>query len=163
MITTPINYRYRSKILFQARLGYFIIPCTYNKVNFKIVLEKENWRTITNNNFFPTVSLICLFYFILISRHKTNERHAEVWLLPVGEAPLQPLQGRPAAGYWPASLRSRTFFQSKSQALDVELRSCSLKDRRRFSFAEFLLEVISNPELWHNKILLFPHESFQVS
>lgn len=75
-------------------------------------------------------------------------------------APLQPLPGLPAAGYWPASLRSLTFFQSRSQALDVELRSCSLKDRRRFSFREFLLEVMSNPELRHNKTLLFPHKYF---
>lgn len=59
--------------------------------------------------------------------------------------------GLPAAGYWPASLRSLTFLQSKSQALDVELRSCSLKDRRSFSFAELLLDVIANPPLTHNK------------
>lgn len=67
---------------------------------------------------------------------------------------VQPGRGLPTVGYWPASLRSLTFFQSKSQALDVELRSCSLKERRSFSFAEFLLDVISNPPYGHNiKIL----------
>ncbi|TNN87404.1 hypothetical protein EYF80_002605 [Liparis tanakae] len=43
----------------------------------------------------------------------------------------------------------------RSQALDVELRSCSLKERRSFSFAEFLLEVIANPPLGHNNTILF--------
>jgi len=60
-----------------------------------------------------------------------------------------------AAGYWPASLRSLTFLQRRSQALDVELRSCSLKERRSFRFAEFLLEVIANPPLGHNNTILF--------
>lgn len=56
----------------------------------------------------------------------------------------------PSVDYWPASLRSLTFLQSKSQALDVELRSCSLKDRRSFSLTEFLLDDIANPPLFHN-------------
>lgn len=63
--------------------------------------------------------------------------------------------GPPAAGHRPASLRSLTFFQSKSQALDVELRSCSLKDRRSFSFAGFLLDVMTNPPPAHNIRILF--------
>lgn len=56
----------------------------------------------------------------------------------------------PSVDYWPASLLSLTFLQSKSQALDVELRNCSLKDRRSFSLTEFLLDVIANPPLFHN-------------
>lgn len=58
--------------------------------------------------------------------------------------------GVPLVDYWPASLLSLTFLQSKSQALDVELRNCSLKDRRSFSLTEFLLDVIANPPLFHN-------------
>lgn len=66
-----------------------------------------------------------------------------------------PAAGSPAAGYWPASLRSLTFLQSKSQALDVELRSCSLNERRSFSLAELrLLDVIANPPLGHNNSIL---------
>lgn len=39
----------------------------------------------------------------------------------------------------------------------MELRSCSLKDLRSFSFAEFLLDVIVNPPRGHNnQILLVP-------
>lgn len=56
----------------------------------------------------------------------------------------------PSVDHWPASLRSLTFLQSKSQALDVELRSCSLKDRRSFSLTEFLLDDIAKPPLAHN-------------
>lgn len=59
------------------------------------------------------------------------------------------------AGYWPASLRSLTFFQRKSHALDVELRSCSLNERRSLSWAEFLLDVIAAPQLAHNNQILF--------
>lgn len=63
----------------------------------------------------------------------------------------------PSVDHWPASLRSLTFLQSKSQALDVELRSCSLKDRRSFSLTEFLLDDIANPPLFHNNdVLLVP-------
>lgn len=63
----------------------------------------------------------------------------------------------PSVHHWPASLRSLTFLQSKSQALDVELRSCSLKDRRSFSLTEFLLDDIANPPLFHNNdVLLVP-------
>lgn len=69
---------------------------------------------------------------------------------------LDPLRaaGSPAAGYWPASLRSLTFLQSKSQALDVELRSCSLNERRSFSLAELRLDVIANPPHGHNNSIL---------
>lgn len=60
-----------------------------------------------------------------------------------------------AAGDWPARRRSLTFLHSRSQALDVELRSCSLKDLRSFSFAsEFLLEVIANPPVAHNNQII---------
>ncbi|KAF3847483.1 hypothetical protein F7725_020511 [Dissostichus mawsoni] len=66
-------------------------------------------------------------------------------LLP-GNDPAQPVPGASVV---------MVHSQSKSQALDVELRSCSLKDRRSLSFAEFLLDVIAKPPLGHNNKILF--------
>lgn len=52
---------------------------------------------------------------------------------------------------WPASRRSRTFLHSRSQALAVESRSCSLIDRRKWTVADFGLAVIAVPPDAHSR------------
>jgi len=69
------------------------------------------------------------------------------------------LIGRPIVYYkswfvschWPASRFSRMFLHSKSQALDVESRSCSLIDRRSCSLLDFRLVVIVNGDTYQHR------------
>lgn len=53
--------------------------------------------------------------------------------------------------HWPASRFSRMFLHSKSQAFDVESRSCSLIDRRSCSLLDFRLVVIVNGDTYQHR------------
>lgn len=78
----------------------------------------------------------------LFSRHVTFVKQIDASKLPksLNTTGIPQL----SVGYWPASRLSLTFLHSKSQALDVESRSCSLIDRRSWSFADFRFVVIVN-------------------